>query len=162
MEQADLILLLLNQSEALHSVDRELLELTRDQARIILINKQDLTPVLTMTDLADYCDPEEVIMTSMLTEAGIQALEDRIEQQFLAGQLESTDINYLLNTRHTQLLRQAISALDEVIDACQMQLPVDLIQIDFTRAWNLLGEITGESVQDELLDKLFSRFCLGK
>ena len=67
-----------------------------------------------------------------------------------------------MNTRHTSLLQQAIDSLDEVIEATELSIPVDLIQIDFTKAWDLLGEITGESVQDELLDKLFSQFCLGK
>ena len=89
-------------------------------------------------------------------------MEDRIHDLFFQGQLQSNDINYLLNSRHTSLLKEAMQALDEVIQATDLAMPVDLIQIDFTRAWDLLGEITGDSVQDELLDKLFSQFCLGK
>lgn len=162
MSKADLIILMLNQSEVLTDTDKELLSLTQNQKRIILLNKQDLPSQITVSDLSLYAAEEEFITTSMLTEAGIKQLEDKIEDLFYSGSLESTDVNYLLNTRHTNLLRQAIQSLDEVIEATEMQIPVDLIQIDYTRAWDLLGEITGESVQDELLDKLFSEFCLGK
>ena len=163
MEKADLIILVLNQSEALQTVDIELLEATRQQSRIILMNKQDLVPVLTHETLAPYGVKEtELITTSMLDESGLDLLEQQIEQRFFSGSIQSGDINYLLNTRHTSLLQQAIDSLDEVIDATELSIPVDLIQIDFTKAWDLLGEITGESVQDELLDKLFSQFCLGK
>ena len=162
MEEADLVILILNQAQALQEVDIELLELTKNQNRIILLNKQDLEPQLTHADLEPYIQDADLIATSMLEESGIDELETQIEQRFFSGEIKSGDVNYLLNTRHTQLLRQAISSLDEVLESTEMMLPVDLIQMDFTRAWDLLGEITGDSVQDELLNKLFSQFCLGK
>lgn len=162
MEEADLVILILNQAQALQEVDIELLELTKNQNRIILLNKQDLEPQLTHADLEPYIQDADLIATSMLEESGIDELEAQIEQRFFSGEIKSGDVNYLLNTRHTQLLRQAISSLDEVLESTEMMLPVDLIQMDFTRAWDLLGEITGDSVQDELLNKLFSQFCLGK
>ena len=162
MEEADLVILILNQAQALQEVDIELLELTKNQNRIILLNKQDLEPKLTHADLEPYIQDADLIATSMLEESGIDELEAQIEQRFFSGEIKSGDVNYLLNTRHTQLLRQAISSLDEVLESTEMMLPVDLIQMDFTRAWDLLGEITGDSVQDELLNKLFSQFCLGK
>ncbi|WP_338486884.1 tRNA uridine-5-carboxymethylaminomethyl(34) synthesis GTPase MnmE [Ruoffia tabacinasalis] len=162
MEEADLVILILNQAQALQEVDIELLELTKNQNRIILLNKQDLEPKLTHADLEPYIQDADLIATSMLEESGIDELETQIEQRFFSGEIKSGDVNYLLNTRHTQLLRQAISSLDEVLESTEMMLPVDLIQMDFTRAWDLLGEITGDSVQDELLNKLFSQFCLGK
>ena len=155
MEEADLVILILNQAQALQEVDIELLELTKDQNRIILLNKQDLEPKLTHADLEPYIQDADLIATSMLEESGIDELEAQIEQRFFSGEIKSGDVNYLLNTRHTQLLRQAISSLDEVLESTEMMLPVDLIQMDFTRAWDLLGEITGDSVQDELLNKLF-------
>lgn len=162
MSEADLIILILNQSEALQAVDIELLAATQGLQRIILLNKQDLAPQLTLDQLAPYLSKEEVVATSMVEELGIQVLEKAIEQKFFNGELQSTDVNYLLNTRHVSLLTQALQSLDEVLQSVEMMMPVDLIQIDFTKAWDLLGEITGESVQDELLDKLFSQFCLGK
>ncbi len=162
MEQADFIILMLNASEALNEMDRELLALTKDYPRVILLNKQDLTPQVTVEDILDYAASDEIITTSLLTEAGIDQLEERIEEYFFQGDLKSRDVNYLLNTRHTELLRQASAALDEVVASTEMGIPVDLIQIDYTHAWDLLGEIIGENVQDELLNKLFSQFCLGK
>lgn len=167
IEEADLVILVLNQAEPLTATDKELLLATKNKHRIIVMNKNDLTLVFDKEDLLsnDYVSKEDlskVIQTSMLVNQGVTTLEHLIQDLFLQGQVATGDINYLLNTRHTNLLRQAYQALGEVIGACQAGLPVDLIQIDFTRAWDLLGEITGESVQDELLDKLFSQFCLGK
>ena len=162
MQKADLIILILNQSEELTETDIELLELTKDQNRIILMNKQDLPPRLSMIDLKKWTNTEEVILTSMTEESGLDKLENLIYQRFFAGNIQSQDVTYLLNSRHVQLLKQALNSLQEVINGTELDLPVDLIQIDYTQAWNFLGEITGESVQDELLNKLFSQFCLGK
>lgn len=162
LEEADLVILILNQAEDLQEVDLELLKASQGKKRIILLNKQDLPSQLDRNALAESSGTATIIETSMLEEAGLDALEDEISNLFFKGQLQSTDINYLLNSRHTQLLKQALAALDEVQSAVAMELPVDLIQIDYTRAWDLLGEITGDSVQDELLNELFSQFCLGK
>lgn len=162
IEQADLIILILNQSETLQPVDKELLEATNGMNRLILLNKQDLKPALTMESLSPYIKQDELIATSMIEEQGIEVLEAAIEKKFFSGEIQSTDVNYLLNTRHVALLNQAVDSLNEVLSSVEMGMPVDLIQIDFTKAWDLLGEITGESVQDELLNKLFSQFCLGK
>lgn len=162
MDQADLIILLMNQAEPFSSEDVQLLEMTQGRNRIVILNKQDLPTELTAEELAHWVDEKDIISASVMTQEGLNDLENQIEERFLTGQLESADINYLLNTRHTQLLQEAKDSLDEVIEATDMMIPVDLIQIDFTHAWNLLGEIIGESVQDELLTKLFSEFCLGK
>lgn len=162
MQEADLIILILNQAEALTKTDRQLLKLTQGSQRIILLNKQDLPAQLEIEDLLPYSNEGEIIKTSMLAESGLHDLEQKIWQKFVAGNIGSQDVTYLLNSRHTHLLKQASAALDEVISACDLGLPVDLIQIDFTKAWNLLGEIIGEAVQDELISKLFSQFCLGK
>lgn len=162
MEEADLLLLLLNQSEPLTSGDVELLTLTKDKQRIILLNKQDLPPAFDLDSVKRFVNQRDIISTSMLEDTGIEALENAVVQKFFSGQVTSQDVNYLLNSRHIGLLHQALDSLDEVIQSVELAIPVDLIQIDFTKAWDFLGEITGDSVQDELLDKLFSQFCLGK
>lgn len=162
MDQADLIILLINQAEEFSQEDQQLLEMTKGRNRIVILNKQDLPTKITVSDLTSFIDEKDVISASVMTQEGLDVLENQIEERFFKGQLESADINYLLNARHTQLLQEAMDSLDEVIEATEMMIPVDLIQIDFTHAWNLLGEIIGESVQDELLTKLFSEFCLGK
>lgn len=162
MDQADLIILLINQAEEFSQEDQQLLEITHGRNRIIILNKQDLPTKVRTEDLAPWVEAKDIVTASVMTQEGLDDLESQIEERFFKGQLESADINYLLNTRHTQLLQEAMDSLDEVIEATEMMIPVDLIQIDFTHAWNVLGEIIGESVQDELLTKLFSEFCLGK
>ncbi|MGX7092728.1 tRNA uridine-5-carboxymethylaminomethyl(34) synthesis GTPase MnmE [Hutsoniella sourekii] len=160
--EADLIILILNQAEELQATDIDLLKQTQDQARIILLNKSDLDQKIDENQLKKYSQPSEWIPTSMALDANVDQIQAAIQAKFFQGEVQAQDVNYLLNSRHTHLLRQANQALEEVQEACEMSLPVDLIQIDFTRAWDLLGEIIGESFQDELLDKLFSQFCLGK
>ena len=162
LKEADFVLLLLNQSETLQEEDIRLLEITKGMKRIILFNKTDLPSKLSTEDIAPYAQEEEIITTSMLNKEGIDQLEEKIAGYFFQGQMNERDATYLSNTRHIALLEKAEQALVEVQNGIEMEMPVDLIQIDFTRAWDLLGEITGDSVQDELLTQLFSQFCLGK
>ncbi|WP_314111391.1 tRNA uridine-5-carboxymethylaminomethyl(34) synthesis GTPase MnmE [uncultured Granulicatella sp.] len=162
LKEADFVLLLLNQSETLQEEDIRLLETTKGMKRIILFNKTDLPSKLSTEDIAPYAQAEEIVTTSMLNKEGIDQLEEKIAGYFFQGQMNERDATYLSNTRHIALLEKAEQALVEVQNGIEMEMPVDLIQIDFTRAWDLLGEITGDSVQDELLTQLFSQFCLGK
>ena len=162
LKEADFVLLLLNQSETLQEEDIRLLETTKGMKRIILFNKTDLPSKLSKEDIAPYANEEEIVTTSMLNKEGIDQLEEKIAGYFFQGQMNERDATYLSNTRHIALLEKAEQALVEVQNGIEMEMPVDLIQIDFTRAWDLLGEITGDSVQDELLTQLFSQFCLGK
>ena len=162
LNEADFVLLLLNQSEILQEEDIRLLETTKGMKRIILFNKTDLPSKLSTEDIAPYAKEEEIVTTSMLNKEGIDQLEEKIAGYFFQGQMNERDATYLSNTRHIALLEKAEQALVEVQNGIEMEMPVDLIQIDFTRAWDLLGEITGDSVQDELLTQLFSQFCLGK
>ena len=162
LKEADFVLLLLNQSEILQEEDIRLLETTKGMKRIILFNKTDLPSKLSIENIASYAKEEEIVTTSMLNKEGIDQLEEKIAGYFFQGQMNERDATYLSNTRHIALLEKAEQALVEVQNGIEMEMPVDLIQIDFTRAWDLLGEITGDSVQDELLTQLFSQFCLGK
>ena len=162
LKEADFVLLLLNHSETLQEEDIRLLETTKGMKRIILFNKTDLPSKLSTEDIAPYAKEEEIVTTSMLNKEGIDQLEEKIAGYFFKGQMNERDATYLSNTRHIALLEKAEQALVEVQNGIEMEMPVDLIQIDFTRAWDLLGEITGDSVQDELLTQLFSQFCLGK
>ena len=162
LNEADFVLLLLNQSETLQEEDIRLLETTKGMKRIILFNKTDLPSKLSKEAIAPYAKEEEIVTTSMLNKEGIDQLEEKIAGYFFQGQMNERDATYLSNTRHIALLEKAEQALVEVQNGIEMEMPVDLIQIDFTRAWDLLGEITGDSVQDELLTQLFSQFCLGK
>ncbi|PMC79666.1 tRNA uridine-5-carboxymethylaminomethyl(34) synthesis GTPase MnmE [Aerococcus viridans] len=162
LAEAELVLLLLNQSEPLTDGDRELLNLTQGHKRIIVMNKMDLPNQLLKESLLEWVDEDEVIATSMMTQEGIDALEEKIADYFFTGQSGEKDATYVSNARHIDLLQKASQSLDEVKNGIDMGMPVDLIQIDFTRAWEILGEIIGENAPDELLTQLFSQFCLGK
>ena len=162
LNEADFVLLILNQSEELMDEDLRLLEQTKDFKRIILLNKTDLPTKIDMEKVKEFATDSEIVTTSMLKKEGIDQLEEKIADYFFQGQMNERDATYLSNTRHIALLEKAEQALQEVANGVDMGMPVDLIQIDFTRAWDLLGEITGDTVQDELLTQLFSQFCLGK
>ncbi|MFE0441775.1 tRNA uridine-5-carboxymethylaminomethyl(34) synthesis GTPase MnmE [Aerococcus sp. NPDC058936] len=162
LTEAELVLLLLNQSETLTAGDRELLALTQDHKRIIIMNKIDLPNQLLKESLSEWVEEDEIIATSMMTQEGIDALEEKIADYFFSGQSGEKDATYVSNARHIDLLQKASQSLDEVKNGIDMGMPVDLIQIDFTRAWEILGEIIGENAPDELLTQLFSQFCLGK
>ena len=162
LNEADFVLLILNQSEELMDEDLRLLEQTKDFKRIILLNKTDLPTKIDMDKVKEFVTDSEIVTTSMLKKEGMDQLEEKIADYFFQGQMNERDATYLSNTRHIALLEKAEQALQEVANGVDMGMPVDLIQIDFTRAWDLLGEITGDTVQDELLTQLFSQFCLGK
>ncbi len=163
IDTADLVLLLLNNSEALTDEDRGLIADTADVKRIIILNKTDLLEQLDHQELFSLVNEDDVIETSILNDQGMDQLAKRISDLFFGEGIETNSNNVMVtNARHIGLLNQADAALGDVQQGIAAGLPVDLVQIDMTRSWELLGEITGDSYQDELLDQLFSQFCLGK
>ncbi|EPI02528.1 MULTISPECIES: tRNA uridine-5-carboxymethylaminomethyl(34) synthesis GTPase MnmE [unclassified Enterococcus] len=162
LAESDLILLLLNQSEELSQEDIALLEATNGLKRIILLNKTDLPSKLDRQMLDQYVKNEPLFAISVMENDGIDQLEAAIADLFFGGQTGERDATYVSNTRHIALLENASIALDEVINGIEAGMPVDLVQIDMTRCWDYLGEVVGDSVQDELITQLFSQFCLGK
>ena len=162
IEQSDLVLLVLNAAESLTKEDLELIRLTNDKKRIIILNKTDLEEKLDRKELAEISENAPVYATSILKNEGVEALEEAISKLFFNGIENSQSTVMVTNARHVALLKKAQNSLDSVLEGISSGMPVDLVQIDMTEAWNLLGEITGESYEDELLDQLFSQFCLGK
>ncbi|MGL4820688.1 MAG: tRNA uridine-5-carboxymethylaminomethyl(34) synthesis GTPase MnmE [Bacilli bacterium] len=162
LEKADLVLLVLNGAEPLTESDRILLERTKQKTRIILINKSDLQQHISDEDLAPYIGDSVVVHTSTVDYAGLDKLEDAVGRLFFEGGIGGKDATYVSNARHIGLLRQALKCLKDAEQAAMSGMPIDLIQIDMTRAWELLGEIIGQQVEESLIDQLFSQFCLGK
>lgn len=162
IEQSDLVLLVLNAAESLTKEDLELIRLTNDKKRIIILNKTDLEEKIDRKELAKISENAPVYATSILKNEGVEALEEAISKLFFNGIENSQSTVMVTNARHIALLKKAQNSLDSVLEGISSGMPVDLVQIDMTEAWNLLGEITGESYEDELLDQLFSQFCLGK
>lgn len=157
LEEADLVLLVLDASSPLTPKDLELLELSSSTNRIILLNKTDLPEQIELEEL-----PEDFIRISALKNENLDAVEKQIRALFFSGEIEAKDATTLSNARHIGLVEQALDALKEANRGLAMGLPVDLVQVDVTRCWQLLGEITGEAAPDELITQLFSQFCLGK
>ena len=153
-----MVLLVLNSSEPLTEQDRTLLDISQNSNRIILLNKTDLPQAIQLEEL-----PEDVIPISVLKNKNIDKIEDRINQLFFdnAGLVEK-DATYLSNARHISLIEKALESLEAVNQGLELGMPVDLLQVDMTRTWEILGEITGDAAPDELITQLFSQFCLGK
>ena len=158
LEEADLVLLVLNSSEPLTLQDRSLLELSKESNRIVLLNKTDLPQKIEVNEL-----PKNVIPISVLENENIDKIEERINDIFFdnAGMVEH-DATYLSNARHISLIEKAVDSLKAVNEGLELGMPVDLLQVDMTRTWEILGEITGDAAPDELITQLFSQFCLGK
>ena len=153
LQDAVLVLLVLDQSKALTKEDKELLELTKDKKRLIIANKSDLPKALWM---------EEVVSISTITKNGMKDLEKAILKLLSLEDIEQRDFNYLSNVRHIMKVKEAKQSLENVLESIELDMPVDVYAIDLTSAWRSLGDILGENYQDDLLKELFSKFCLGK
>jgi tRNA modification GTPase TrmE len=162
LEEADLILFVLNNNEPLHEDDRILLEKVKDRQLILVINKSDLESKLDMAEIEKHIDEERIVRMSVREEEGLDRLEKAISKLFFEGQLDSGDLTYVSNVRHISLLKRAQQSLLDAIEASNVGIPIDLIQIDVRSAWESLGEILGDEVGDSLIDQIFSQFCLGK
>ena len=162
LEKADLVLFLLNSSEELTEDDKELLKLTEGKTTIVILNKLDLETKIDLEEVEKLAHNHPIIKTSMTTYKGIDELEKNIRDLFFGGAARPKDATYLSNTRQINLIQRALSSLNEAIGAAELGLEVDMVLIDYTNAFNLLGEVIGENSGDELINELFSRFCLGK
>jgi tRNA modification GTPase len=162
LKQADLILLMLNYNEELSQDDRSLLELVKGLPTIGIVNKVDLPQKLNLEEVNHYLPSSSLILTSVTEEQGIEELEKVIAQLFFKGQVLQDDQTYVSNARHIASLKAAINALDEFRQGIEFLMPVDMAAFDLKRSWELLGEITGETAKEDLLDQIFSQFCLGK
>lgn len=162
LQDAELILLVFNANEPLTKEDQALIEASRGFETIVVLNKMDLERRLDREQLTEWIGDVPVITTSFLQEEGINELEQAISQRFFHEGVEAVEMNYVSNTRHIALLNQAKASIAEAKSAAEAMMPVDMVQIDVTRAWEQLGEIVGETAPDQLIDQLFSQFCLGK
>lgn len=153
IDEAELILLVLDSSMALTDTDKLLLDLTKDKRRIIIANKADKNSVIELDD---------AIYISAKTHDGLFELENRIIDICSFNEFNVADQNYTSNVRHITLLKKAMESLEKAMESCKLQMGVDMVEIDMKEAWNTLGEITGDNDPSELLDKMFKKFCLGK
>lgn len=155
IEEAELILFVLDNNQPLSTEDKTLLDATKHKKRIVIINKKDLSKALTHSF-------ENSVEISALHKQGIDQLESTIRNMFLSGSINVSDQTYVSNARHIAKLTETKQALCDSLASIEMQMPVDMVEIDLKNAWILLGDIIGDNSSTSLLDELFSKFCLGK
>ena len=155
IDRADLILFLLDNNTLLNNEEKELLETIQNKKHIIIVNKTDLE---TKIDLKD----ENYIRMSTINNIGIKELKERIIKLFELDKIEQSDMTYLTNARSIALLKQVKEKIEEIENSINMNIPISIIEIDLRNVWEILGKIIGEHYEDELIDQLFTQFCLGK
>ena len=154
LASADLVIHVLNNNEEITSEDKEIIEKIKDKTHITFINKSDLPTKLKIE--------EDVVRGNTIDIDGLNELKDKIVELFDLEKINNSNLEVVSSAREIGLIKEALNSINQALDNVSVSLPVDMIAIDIKKAWDLLGEITGESYQDELLDTLFREFCLGK
>ena len=160
-EQADLILCVIDGSEPLEEAEQELLESIREKKAVVLLNKSDLKQVVTEEMLKERT-AHPVILFSAKEKRGLDELEAAVREMFFHGEISVNDEIYITSARHRDALEQALEALRLVQSSIDSGMPEDFFSIDLQNAYEALGVITGETVEDDVIDRIFERFCTGK
>ena len=155
IKESDLVLFLLNNNENMNEEEKNILELIKSKPYIIVVNKVDLEKKLEIKD-------ENIVYISALNNKGIEELKNKIREIFNLEKIEQEDLTYLSNARCISLLKQALNSVVDVKEAIKNEIPVDMVEIDLKKIWEILGSIIGVTYEEELIDQLFSQFCLGK
>lgn len=160
INEADLIILMLDLSRELDSEDKEILEYIKDRKYLLILNKADLEAKINI-DAVEGLDKNSIIVLSALTGTGIDTLKEKIKTMFFKGQISSSDV-MITNTRHKEALIRAKERCDAALYTLENGFSIDFASIDVRSAWTNLGEVTGETLEEDILDKIFSEFCIGK
>ena len=156
IDTSDLLIYILNNNEEITEEEKEILEKTKNKKRIIVVNKIDLKTKLNKKLLDSY------IEISVKENSGIDKIKDEIKRLFNIGEISTNDMTYLSNARSIALLKKSLNNINDAINEINNNNPIDIVELSLKESWNNLGEVIGETYTDELLDELFSRFCLGK
>ena len=162
-ESADLIIYVADASRKLDENDREIAQIIAGKKVVVLLNKSDLEPVLTREELRTFLEDEfPVIEVSAKEEKGIRELEQQLKTMFLNGDLSFNDEVMITNMRQKSALQDAYMSLRKVQESIEDQMPEDFYSIDLMDAYEALGSITGETIGEDLVNEIFSKFCMGK
>lgn len=159
--KADLVIFVLSANEALTEDDREIMSYLKDKKAIVLVNKNDLEMVLDLNEIEKELGHMPIIRSSVLMDNGIEALEDAIVQVVYGG-IKTSETALVSNVRHLNALNKALKAITDAIRVTEEGMPYDFIEVDLKNVYEHLGEITGESLEEDLVNKIFANFCLGK
>lgn len=160
-DAADLIIYVIDSSISLDENDFEIMEFLKDKKAIVLLNKSDLDAVVTEEDVKKYLD-KEIISISAKTSNGLEELEQKMKDMFFDGNITFNDEVYITNARQKNFLMEANESLKLVLSSIEDDMPEDFYSIDLMNAYEALGNIIGESVKDDLVEEIFSKFCMGK
>ena len=159
--ESDLIIYVVDSSRELDQNDFDIIEMIRDKKAIVLLNKSDLATVVTKDMVKSYID-KPMIEISAKEENGIQELEETLKNMFFDGEISFNDEVYITNIRHKTALAEAFESLKKVIFSIENDMPEDFYSIDLLDAYESLGSITGETIGEDLVNEIFSKFCMGK
>ena len=160
MEEADLILFMLNNNEELTDDIKGLIKQIKNKKYLILINKIDLDSKLNRKELK--VDSDKIIELSITENKGIEELKEKIQELFNLNEIETKDPTYLSNSRSISILKRCLKRVEDIEESLKNNMPIDMIELDIKNIWEELGTINGSTYEEELLDQMFSRFCLGK
>ena len=161
LNDADLIIYVVDSSTKLDENDFEIMELLQERHAIILLNKSDLDAVTTVEDIKAHLD-KKMIAISAKEQTGMEEFEETIKEMFFTGEVSFNDEVYITNIRHKTSLQEALRSLQLVLQSIADEMPEDFYSIDLMNAYQELGNIIGESVEDDLVNEIFSKFCMGK
>lgn len=161
-ENADLIIYVVDASRELDDNDGKILNMIQNKKTIILLNKSDLDTVVTADEMKTRAGDIPVISVSAKEERGIKELEEMVKKMFLRGEISFNDQIYITNVRQKEALNDASESMEKVIESIDSGMPEDFYSIDLMDAYESLGSITGESVGEDLVNEIFSKFCMGK
>ncbi len=160
-DEADLLIYVVDGSRPLDDNDVQIMELIRERKAIVLLNKTDLSPGLDEAKLEEMTG-REVIPVSAKEQKGIDCLEQKIQEMFISGEIDFNDELIITNMRHKNAMESALKSLQLVEKSIEDQMPEDFYSIDLMDAYEQLGMILGESLEEDLVNEIFSHFCMGK
>ena len=158
MDESDLVLFVLNNNDKINNEEKKILNNLKNKTHIVIINKKDLKSKIDLKDL----DGHDYIFISASKNEGVDELKIKIKELFNLEQILTNDMTYLTSARSISLLKQSLKSLNDIEAGLKQEYPIDILEIDLKNIWNKLGEIIGETYEEELIDQLFSQFCLGK
>ena len=159
--KADFIIYVIDSSTALDESDFEIMEILKDKKAVVLLNKSDLDVVTSKEEVEKHLD-KAIIAISAKENTGITELEDKIKEMFFHGEVSFNDEVYITNIRQKNSLQDALDSLNLVVQSIEDDMPEDFYSIDLMSAYESLGKMIGESVEDDLVNEIFSKFCMGK
>ena len=161
-DEADLVMMMLDASTPVNKDDLDIMEMIQKRKALIIINKTDLPTVLSQKDLPDWIEDHQILKISLLEEEGLDQLEEALENLIFDGEKKAREKQIVTHIRHQQALENALVALEEGRKALKNRMPLDFVQVDYQEAMDQLGIIIGQSVKEDLIDHIFSNFCIGK